>query len=59
MTKRRVIVYYYMYQGIKFGSLNRYKIKRMSERDSDGEVYMVEVDCPSLFGGVFMNEEWL
>jgi hypothetical protein len=59
MTKHRVRVYYYMYHGIKFGSLNNYKVKCMSERDSDGVVYMVEVDYPALFGGVFMNEEWL
>jgi hypothetical protein len=59
MTKRKIKIYYYFYNGIKFGALNQYKIKCMSERDSDGVVHLIEVEYPALFGGVFMNEEWL
>jgi hypothetical protein len=59
MAKHKIKVYYYLYQGIKFGSVNAYKIKCMSARDSDGVVYMTEVDYHAFFGGVFLNEEWL
>jgi hypothetical protein len=52
-------VYYYIYQGIKFGSINNYKIECLSKRDSDGVVYKIVVDYAALFGGVFLNAEWL
>jgi hypothetical protein len=53
-----ITIYYYSYFGVLFGSLNAYKIKCLSRRDSDGKVYVVEVDRIYEFQGVFLDSEW-
>lgn len=54
-----ITIYYYILNGTIYGSLNAYKIKQMSERDSDGKVYSVKVNRVSDFHTEFFDSEWL
>ncbi len=58
-----VTIYYYIYNNVYFGSLNAYKIRKMSERDSDGVVHEMEVRCSEEFEdglrNILLDEEWL